>query len=66
MNEGDFKSLIRHGWNKELIEVADKKCLHNRIKTMVECEMKANEHLFLEELPKCVPYFNLDINNLIR
>lgn len=54
-DEGEFKSLIRHGWNRELIEVADKKSLHNRIKTMVDREMKANEHLFREERQKkCV------------
>lgn len=48
-NEEDFKNLMRHAQNKELIEVADRKCLYNRIKRMVECGMKANEHLFTEQ-----------------
>lgn len=53
----DFKSLIRHALLKELIDVADKKCLYNKIKRMVECEMKANEHLFEEDSAKYVYNF---------
>lgn len=52
--EDDFKSLVRHARQKEMIDVADKKCLHNQIKRMVECEMKANEHLFVEDCAKYV------------
>lgn len=56
-----YKSLARHGHNKEMIEVADRKCLYNRIKEMVECEMKASEHLFQEDCPKyvCFSYLKL-------
>ncbi|XP_050522163.1 trichohyalin-like isoform X2 [Daktulosphaira vitifoliae] len=48
-NEEDFKNLIRNAQHKKLIEVADRKCLYNQIKRMVECGMKANEHLFMEK-----------------
>lgn len=51
-NENDFKSILREAQHKEMIDVADKKCLYNQIKRMVECGMKANEHLFIEEPPK--------------
>jgi len=51
-NENDFKSMLREAQHKKLIEVSDKKCLYNQIKRMVECGMKANEHLFIEESPK--------------
>lgn len=53
-NEDDFKSLQRHNLLEEMIDVADKKYLYNRIKEMVECEMKANEHLYVEE--ECPKY----------
>jgi len=48
-NENNFKSILREAQHKELIDVSDKKCLYNQIKRMVECGMKANEHLFKEE-----------------
>ncbi|KAL5236785.1 hypothetical protein ACI65C_004195 [Semiaphis heraclei] len=51
-NENDFKSMLREATHNEMIEVSDKKCLYNQIKRMVECGMKANEHLFIEESPK--------------
>lgn len=53
-NEEDFKSLQRHNLLEEMIDVADKKYLYNRIKKMVECGMKANEHLFMDE--ECPEY----------
>ncbi|CAI6375952.1 unnamed protein product [Macrosiphum euphorbiae] len=48
-NENDFKSILREAQHKEMIDMSDKKCLYNQIKRMVECGMKANEHLFIEE-----------------
>ncbi|XP_025207836.1 golgin subfamily A member 6-like protein 6 [Melanaphis sacchari] len=48
-NENDFKSILREAQHKEMIDASDKKCLYNQIKRMVECGMKANEHLFKEE-----------------
>ncbi|CAH1730932.1 golgin subfamily A member 6-like protein 6 [Aphis gossypii] len=48
-NENNFKNILREAQHKELIDVSDKKCLYNQIKRMVECGMKANEHLFKEE-----------------
>ncbi|XP_026821430.1 golgin subfamily A member 6-like protein 6 [Rhopalosiphum maidis] len=48
-SENDFKNILREAQHKEMIDVTDKKCLYNRIKRMVECGMKANEHLFKEE-----------------
>jgi len=50
--ENDFKILTRHKQHKEIIEIADKKYVYNRIKKLVDCGMKANEHLFIEELSK--------------
>jgi len=44
--------------------VTDKKCLYNRIKRMVECGMKANEHLFKEE--PCPKYEHLFITRIIN
>lgn len=52
--EDDSKSITRHAQNKEMIEVADKKCLYNRIKRMVECGLEANEHLLSDIPPKYV------------
>ncbi|XP_060857733.1 golgin subfamily A member 6-like protein 22 isoform X1 [Metopolophium dirhodum] len=51
-NENDFKNILREAQHKEMIDMSDKKCLYNQIKRMVECGMKANEHLFIEECPK--------------
>jgi len=59
--EDDFKNLIKHTVHKKMIDVADRKCLYNQIKNMVECRMKANEHLFLDECTKCVLYYNCKI-----
>ncbi|XP_050431290.1 calponin homology domain-containing protein DDB_G0272472-like [Adelges cooleyi] len=42
----DFECLIQQ---KQLLETADKKSVYNRIRKLVECEMKANEHLFTEQ-----------------
>jgi len=56
--EDDLKNLINHTVHKKMIDVADRKCLYNQIKNMVECGMKANEHLFLDECTKCVLYYN--------
>lgn len=50
--EENLSSLSRQARHTELIGKADKKYLYNQIKKMVESEMKANEHLFLEECPK--------------
>lgn len=50
--EEDLKTLIRHTQHIKMIEVTDKKRFYNLVKSMVECEMKANEHLFVEECPK--------------
>jgi len=59
-NENDFKSLMRYTQHNEMIQVADKKYLYNRIKKMVECGMKANEHLFTDEqFPKFILNFIL-------
>lgn len=63
-NEDNFKSLIRHGQHKELMDVTDRKCLYNRIKGMVEREMKANEHLFVDEPPKYIQIFYIFFNKL--
>lgn len=38
--------------------MADKKYVYNQIKQMVNCEMKANEHLFIEECSKYVKLFS--------
>lgn len=50
--EDDFKSCIKHVVHKELIDVSDRKYFYNQVKRMVECGMKANEHLFLEKSTK--------------
>lgn len=50
--ENMFKSISRHAQHIEMIDVADKKCFYNRVKRMVDDEMKANDHLFVEECPK--------------
>jgi len=51
-NEEDLKSSIRHNQHLKMIKVTDKKRFYNLVKSMVECEMKANEHLFVKECPK--------------
>lgn len=56
-NEDYAKCLIRNTVHKELIDVADTKYLYNHIKQLVDCEMKANENLILEECPKYVESF---------
>lgn len=38
--------------------MADKKYVYNQIKQMVSCEMKANEHLFIDECSKYVKLFS--------
>lgn len=53
-NEEYAKNAIINAVHKELIDVADIKYLYNQIKQMVDCEMKAHEHLFIEECPKYV------------
>jgi len=60
-NENDFKSILREAQHKEMIDMSDKKCLYNQIKRMVECGMKANEHLFIEECPKYEHLFSTRI-----
>lgn len=51
-NVNDIKSLQKHARHIEMIVGADRKSLYNQIKRMVDDEMNANEHLFLDELPK--------------
>uniref|UniRef100_A0A2S2QYS1 Uncharacterized protein n=1 Tax=Sipha flava TaxID=143950 RepID=A0A2S2QYS1_9HEMI len=50
--EDHFKSIKRHTQHIQMIDMADKKCVYNLIKKMVDDEMKANEHLFIEDCPK--------------
>jgi hypothetical protein len=52
--EDHFKSIKRHTQHIQMIDMADKKCVYNLIKKMVDDEMKANEHLFIEDCPKYV------------
>ncbi|XP_050441410.1 protein BCAP-like [Adelges cooleyi] len=54
-NEEEFKSLMRHHQHKEMIEAADRKSIYNQIKRMVDCGMKANEHLLVEPCPTPEP-----------
>lgn len=51
-NVDDLKSLQKHARHIEMIVGTDKKSLYNQIKRMVDNEMIANEHLFLDEPPK--------------
>lgn len=53
-NENILKSIGSYDRNIKMIDAADKKHLYKRIKRMVDNEMKANEHLFVEECPKFV------------
>ncbi|XP_025422534.1 golgin subfamily A member 6-like protein 1 [Sipha flava] len=49
--ENLLQGIHNHDLSIEMINVADKKHLYNRIKGMVDEEMKTNEHLFVEERP---------------
>lgn len=51
-NKGDLKSLNLHTQRMKMVEVTDKKRFYNQVKSMVEREMKANEHLFVEKCPQ--------------
>ncbi|VVC27655.1 Hypothetical protein CINCED_3A004236 [Cinara cedri] len=51
-DEDDLKTSRRQAQHIEMIVGADRKFVYNQIKRMVEIEMKANEHLFLEDRPK--------------
>ncbi|VVC44044.1 Hypothetical protein CINCED_3A024612 [Cinara cedri] len=50
-DEKYIKDLQIKAFRKEFINRTDRKFLYNKIKRMVEIEMKANEHLFVEERP---------------
>lgn len=57
-NEKDSKSLIKYYQLCKMVDKTDKKRFYNRVKSMVECEMKANEHLFVDKCPMYVCTFN--------
>lgn len=56
-NEDSIKNTIRQSVQNKCIDLADTKHLYNQIKRMVNCEMKANEHLFIEQCPKYIKQF---------
>lgn len=51
-NEEDNKNLNSQIQHIKMFMRLDKKIVCNKIKKMVESELKANEHLFLENRPK--------------
>lgn len=57
-NEGFTKNEIRQTAQNNIINKADTKYLYNQIKQMVDCEMKVNESLFIEECPKYIKLFS--------
>lgn len=64
--DDNFQSTSRYAQQIQMIDVADKKCVYNRIKRMVDNEMKANEHLFVEVRPKYVQLFLIFITSKVR
>lgn len=56
-NEKDSKRLIKQYQLCKMVDKTDKKRFYNRVKSMVECEMKANEHLFVDKCPMYVCTF---------
>lgn len=56
-DEKDRKSLIKQYQLCKMVDKTDKKRFYNRVKSMVECEMKANEHLFVDKYPMYVYTF---------
>jgi hypothetical protein len=63
--ENLLQGIHNHDLSIEMINVADKKHLYNRIKGMVDEEMKTNEHLFVEERPKFVRLLFISIVNIV-
>lgn len=53
-NENDAKNLIKHYQLCKMVDKTDKKRFYNKVKSMVECEMKTNEHLFVDKCPTYV------------